>query len=89
MGQEQISYPLSYGQEALWFLWKLIPGTWAYNIVLPVGVRGRLDVAAFRRAVQKLSDRHAALRTEFGEDAGRPRQRPLEGHQVLLVEEAA
>jgi amino acid adenylation domain-containing protein len=86
MGQTKIWCSLSYGQEALWFLWKLIPGTWAYNIVLPVGVRGRLDVAALRRAVQKLSDRHAALRTEFGEEAGRPRQRPLEGHQVLFEE---
>lgn len=77
-------YPLSHGQEALWFLWKLVPRTWAYNIVLPVGVRGPLDVAAFRRSLQSLSDRHPSIRTEFSEESGKPAQRPIEEHRVQL-----
>ena len=48
-------YPLSHGQEALWFLWKLAPRCWAYNMVFPLGVRGELDVEALRRSLQKLS----------------------------------
>jgi amino acid adenylation domain-containing protein len=68
-------YPLSHAQEALWFLWKLAPQSCAYNLVLPVGVRGALDVEALRRSLQKLSERHACLRTQFQEEGGRPRQR--------------
>src|SRR5262245_15892243 len=79
-------YPLSHGQEALWFLWKLVPRTWAYNIVLPVGVRGPLDVAGFRATLQALSDRHPALRMEFRDDAGTLRQRPREGHVASFEE---
>ena len=71
-------HSLSFGQEALWFLWKLVPQTWAYNIVLPVGVRGPLDADALQRALQFVTDRHPALRTEFREDAGKPWQRARE-----------
>jgi amino acid adenylation domain-containing protein len=81
MGSTGSWYPLSHGQEALWFLWKLAPQSCAYNLVLPVGVRGALDVDAFRRSWQKLSDRHPCLRTEFQEEeGGRPHQRPLQQH---------
>src|SRR5688572_22524403 len=77
-------HSLSYGQEALWFLWKLVPQTWAYNIVLPVGVRGPLDIYALQSALQQLTDRHPALRTEFREESGKPLQRAREGHAVLI-----
>jgi amino acid adenylation domain-containing protein len=78
--------PLSHGQEALWFLWKLVPRTWAYNTVLPFRVRGALDPAALRRALQTLSDRHPGLRMELREEGGSPSQRPLEQHAVHLEE---
>ncbi len=77
---------LSHGQEALWFLGKLAPHTAAYNIVLPVGVRGSLDAAAFRRALQTVVDRHPSLRTEFREEGGTPWQRPLAAHPRLIEE---
>src|SRR3954452_21750933 len=69
--------PLSHGQEALWFLAKLVPRTWAYNIVLPVAVRGPLDPAALTRALARLTVRHPSLRTSFHEEGGRPHQVPL------------
>lgn len=77
MGSTGSWYPLSHGQEALWFLWKLAPQSCAYNLVLPVGIVGDLDVDAFDRSLQKLSERHACLRTEFREEEGQPRQRPM------------
>ncbi|GAA0331122.1 hypothetical protein GCM10009087_46610 [Sphingomonas oligophenolica] len=79
-------HPLSHGQEALWFLWKLAPQSWAYSIALPMGVRGPLDVPALRRSLQILSDRHAGLRTEFRDDAGLIQQRAREHWPVDLVE---
>ncbi|MDE1145756.1 MAG: amino acid adenylation domain-containing protein [Azospirillaceae bacterium] len=77
-------FPLSHGQEALWFLWKLAPDSPAYNVVLPVGVGGPLNESALRRALRILSDRHACLRMEFREDANGIRQRPRPGHAVRL-----
>jgi amino acid adenylation domain-containing protein len=82
MGSTEGWASLSFGQEALWFLWKLVPQTPTYNIVLPVGIRGPLDVDAFHAALQFVSDRHPAVRTEFREDGGKPFQRPIESFPV-------
>src|SRR4051794_10496315 len=79
-------FPLSYGQEALWFLAKLAPDTATYNVVLPARVRGALDAGRLRRALQALSDRHPSLRTEFSEIGGQPRQRAIAGFEARLVE---
>jgi amino acid adenylation domain-containing protein len=75
-------FPLSHGQEALWFLWKLAPHSAAYNIVVPIGIRGRIDFAALQRAWQKLTDRHESLRLEFSEEDGRSRQRAAPQYQA-------
>ncbi len=77
-------YPLSHGQEALWFLWRLAPQGWAYNMALPVGVRGALDLDALRRALQALHDRHPCLRMAFREENGQTQQRGIVGHKVTL-----
>lgn len=79
-------FPLSNGQEALWFLARLVPESWTYNIILPVRVRGGLDVRALRNALQALSDRHPSFRTELAEEGGAPRQRVLAQHAVRLTE---
>jgi hypothetical protein len=84
MGRTTSWASLSHGQEALWFLWKLVPGTPAYNIVLPVSVRGPLDPTVFRSALQALSDRHPALRLEFREAGSAPVQRAMGRHEVLF-----
>jgi amino acid adenylation domain-containing protein len=79
-------FPLSHGQEALWFLAKLVPESWTYNVVLPVRIRSALDAPALRRALQALSDRHPSLRMEFSEESGEPRQRAIPQHVVQLTE---
>ncbi len=67
--------PLSYAQQRLWFLDRLMPGSPFYN--LPGGVRlvGPLEVAALRVAFQELTRRHETLRTGFSDVDGRPVQR--------------
>ncbi|HYH19579.1 MAG TPA: amino acid adenylation domain-containing protein [Azospirillum sp.] len=84
MGSTGGWHPLSHGQEALWFLWRLAPQGRAYNMALPVGVRGPLDAGALRRALQALHDRHPCLRTAFREENGQARQRGIEGYAVAL-----
>ncbi|MFB9680619.1 amino acid adenylation domain-containing protein [Streptosporangium vulgare] len=59
--------PLSYGQERLWFLHRLAPGSTAYNVPTACRLHGRLDVAAFRQAFDELVARHEILRTRYVE----------------------
>ena len=63
-------FPLSYGQRGLWFLHQMDRQGASYNVCYPSRIRSSLDLAAFRRAVQKLIDRHHGLRTTFEERDG-------------------
>jgi len=65
--------PLTFGQRALYFLDRLAPRSGAYVIAGAARVRGGgLDLAALRRALDALAERHPALRTTFAERAGAP-----------------
>jgi amino acid adenylation domain-containing protein len=63
---------LSHGQRALWFMQELTPGSSEHNIAAALRLRGELDVAALREALNGLVARHAVLRTTFGSRAGEP-----------------
>jgi amino acid adenylation domain-containing protein/FkbH-like protein len=67
------SFPLSFAQQRLWFLDRLEPGSNVYNEPSLTRLRGRLDVAALRRAVAEVLRRHETLRTAFSTD-GEPLQ---------------
>ena len=67
-------HPLSFGQQAIWFLHQLAPESPAYNIPVAVRIRAELDIPAFRRAFQDLVNRHASLRTTFEAPSGTPVQ---------------
>ncbi|UFZ04832.1 non-ribosomal peptide synthase/polyketide synthase [Bradyrhizobium ontarionense] len=66
--------PLSFAQARLWFLWRMDPGSSAYNMPVAIRLRGRLDVGALQRAINELVVRHAALRTVFRQEGGEPEQ---------------
>ena len=74
------TFPLSHGQQALWFLQQLAPESVAYNIASALRIKAKPDEAALRSAFQSLVERHAALRTTFTAVQGRAMQ--------LLHEEA-
>ncbi|MCA1616820.1 MAG: amino acid adenylation domain-containing protein, partial [Acidobacteria bacterium] len=82
-------HPLSYGQRALWFLHQLAPESAAYNLSFAARVRSALDVAALRRSVQTLADRHPSLRTTFETNQGEPRQRVHARAELSFREEDA
>lgn len=58
-------YPLSHGQEALWFLHNLSPKHCAYNINVAWHIAYELDVAFLTKALQAVVDNHPSLRTTF------------------------
>ncbi|MFL6203382.1 MAG: condensation domain-containing protein, partial [Thermoanaerobaculia bacterium] len=80
--------PLSFGQERLWFLEQLSPGSAAYNVPAALRLRGPLNVPALLGALRAAVDRHESLRTTFGTAAGRPVQviAPSLDVQVPLID---
>ncbi|MBE9018887.1 amino acid adenylation domain-containing protein, partial [Chroococcidiopsidales cyanobacterium LEGE 13417] len=57
--------PLSFGQQRLWLLSQLEPNNPFYNLPAAVRLTGRLDVAALEQSLNRIVQRHAALRTKF------------------------
>jgi len=71
---EPATYLLSAGQKALWFLQQLNQNTTAYSITWAMRTEEKLNIPALSRVLQKLVDRHAALRTTFSAHQGQPVQ---------------
>jgi len=83
------THPVGIGQRALWFLHQTEPESPAYNTAFAFRSRSTLDQRLLRRAIEKLVIRHAALRTTFATEAGRPVQHvwgyrdvPLRAHDA-------
>lgn len=74
--------PLSYGQRALWFLYKLAPASSAYNIAVSLRIRSTVDVSALRRAFSRLLERHTMLQSIVDEVQGKPLLR-MKGSQAF------
>jgi amino acid adenylation domain-containing protein len=68
------SFPLSFGQQRLWFIDRFQAGSPLYNIPAAVRLRGPLDAEALRRALQEVVNRHESLRTTFALGADGPVQ---------------
>ncbi|ARV58869.1 hypothetical protein BZZ01_09675 [Nostocales cyanobacterium HT-58-2] len=79
-------FPLSQGQQALWFLYKLAPQSWAYNTLFTVRIRSEVDISALRRAFQVLIERHPSLRTTYTECDNKPIQQIHENIDVDFEE---
>ena len=66
--------PLSFAQQRLWFLDRLLPDKAAYTIPAAWRLRGPLDALALQRSLDALVTRHETLRTRFAESEGGPVQ---------------
>jgi non-ribosomal peptide synthetase component F len=59
------TFPLSFAQQRLWFLWQLAPDSPFYNVSSAIRLTGTIDQDAFKRSFDAIVDRHSALRTTF------------------------
>ena len=85
-GEETGEFPLSFGQRALWFLYRLYPDNAAYNVSFAIQMDQEPDRGALQKAVRALVDRHSTLRTIYRSAYGEPGQCVIE-HLSVLVEQ--
>ncbi|MHC4268346.1 MAG: condensation domain-containing protein, partial [Planctomycetota bacterium] len=57
--------PLSFSQERLWFINKLYPDSFAYNVITSFNLKGKLSEYALRKSFNEVVDRHEILHTTF------------------------
>jgi amino acid adenylation domain-containing protein len=74
--------PLSFGQERLWFLYRLEPESPVYNLGTAVRLAGRLDVAALGQSLAEIRGRHEILRARFTETGGEAVQIPVPADEL-------
>ncbi len=79
-------FPLSIGQQALWFLHQLEPGNASLIIARLLRVRGPLDRKAFRTTWDALIARHPSLRMRIKVENGQPYQ-AIRVSQPAFIEE--
>ncbi len=58
-------FPMSSGQQGLWYAFRRDPAITPFNVYLPARLRGEVDVDALRNSIDFLVRRHACLRTTF------------------------
>lgn len=77
-----VSFPLSHGQNALWFLQQVAPESAAYNVVLPVRIVSEVSIPCLRRALSCVVQRHPALLVSFAEHESMVQQTVHEGVEI-------
>ncbi|QEG23834.1 non-ribosomal peptide synthetase/type I polyketide synthase [Mariniblastus fucicola] len=69
------AFPLTEGQQALWFLYRLAPQSSAYNLTFSAKLTPHIDIASMERAFELLFRRHPMLDVTFCDSDGQPLQR--------------
>jgi amino acid adenylation domain-containing protein len=72
---QNIEQPLSSAQQRVWLMQQLDLADSSFNMGSSVRLRGRLDIQALERSLQRLVSRHAILRTTYHSRGGELRQR--------------
>ena len=81
-GRMPESFPLSQGQRALWFLYRLAPESSAYNLVFSGRFRPLLNIDAIKQAFALLFERHPELDATFTTRDGEPVQVIQQGRTI-------
>ncbi len=72
------SHTLTYSQERMWFLYQMDPLNDAYNVTAFFHVEGELNVAALKKSLEVIIQRHEPLRSVYVMRDGKPTQVTLD-----------
>lgn len=74
MGQKNKQWPVSYGQEALWFLQQRTADMHANNVAACLAIESEVAPYSLRNAIEKLITRHPMLRSRYVSKGGKLKQ---------------
>ncbi|ATD69728.1 MULTISPECIES: non-ribosomal peptide synthetase [Gordonia] len=77
--------PLAYPQRRMWIHHHFDPTSTAYHVPVVMRIRGRVDVARLRKAVDEVVGAHAVLRTVYPDSPTGPVQRQIEHRSPVLA----
>ncbi len=60
-----LSYPLTYAQKGMWFLYRMNPSMYAFNLTIALKVFSELDMVILKDAIQDLLERHPILKVRI------------------------
>ncbi|MEM7795315.1 MAG: amino acid adenylation domain-containing protein, partial [Cyanobacteria bacterium P01_C01_bin.118] len=84
-----VSVPLSFSQQRLWFLYQFEPDNPFYNVPFGLTLKGTLDVAALEQVMQTITQRHEILRTTFtdGDSTGEHPQQIIHPESATTLQQ--
>ncbi len=85
ISDEKEYYPLSHGQRALWFLYKLAPDSSAYNIIYSAHLQTDINIEFLEKAFDDLVERHPILRTTYLMRDDEPKQKIQKSQKIHIA----
>ena len=79
-------FPLTHGQQALWFIHESDQESSSYNVGLALRFDTALDPEALEKAIQKVVARHPSLRSTYSAPEGEPEQEIAECTLIRLTQ---
>lgn len=80
----QATYPLSFPQKSLWYIYHSDPGSPAYNTAMPIRCLFKVDPRVLRYALRTMLEKHPALRCTFTMRNGEPVQQQHRTPEIVL-----
>ncbi|WP_413617300.1 condensation domain-containing protein [Gordonia rubripertincta] len=77
--------PLAYPQRRMWIHHHFDPTSTAYHVPVVMRIRGRVDLARLRKAIDEVVGAHAVLRTVYPDSPAGPIQRLIEHRSPVLT----
>ncbi len=81
--QGGLRLPLSFSQQRLWFIDRLVPNSPTYNMFTGFRIAGPLDAGMLAAALGEIARRHEVLRTVFVAEEGAPEQVVLPAERAV------
>ncbi|MFN6568745.1 amino acid adenylation domain-containing protein, partial [Dendronalium sp. ChiSLP03b] len=78
------SFSLSYGQEAMWFIYQIAPESVAYNIFITTKINSYLNFATVDCVWKKIIEKHPILRTTYTNCKENPVQQVNQNHNFSI-----